>query len=388
MRRFFSALRDAWLVVGVVLLLAVLGEYVPDLVIGARHFLKQAGAEKRDFRAGAEGYGGADWVDAYWREYFSVVKARWAPYVHWKLLPVDGRYIKVEADGNRHTWAPAGLNAHGKSPRIFVYGSSTTFGMGARDDFTVPSHLAKLLAARGAAAKVTNWGQPGWNSTQDMIQFIEHIHEGKIPDIAVFYGGAADAGSLRVTGIVGDPANVANRLREFNLVSGHRNAALAAETVRAYFPRLLRRADEFADFLGLVPEKPDRPFPEADIPARTDQVIRLYADNVAAVRRFAAAHGVKVLFVWQPLVYSKDHLSPHEKRYQDTGTWPALYKELRRARQRSTYLENLADAIDLSDVFDRTEGGVFVDFSHLTERGNEIVAEAILPYVMERLGAK
>lgn len=394
MKKLLSAVRDTWIAIGIVLLLVAASEVVPSWIIDLRKTIKYGDVSKPDFRADAESYEGADWVAPYWREYFSIISARWAPYVHWRLRPVSGEFIHVGEDGNRRTWTPeqaADAKAAGTPPagddklKIFVFGSSNLFGMGARDDGTIPSYLAKGLAARGVSAEVRNFGQPGWASTQDMIQFILELKAGHAPDLAIFYGGAPDANSVRITGIVGDPPNRLNREREFNLVSGGRNGDLVKEATLSLIPRLTRRANELSEFLGLRSAVPARPFPDERIPDFADRIVQAYEQNVRIIRALAAEHGVRTLFFWQPLVYFKDHLSPYEKRHQALATWPALYKALAPARENSAYLSQMTDAVDLSNVFDETETGVFVDFTHLTEKGNAIVAAAMLPHVLARL---
>ena len=57
----------------------------------------------------------------------------------------------------------------GKAIRILCFGGSTMMGIGARDHQTIPAVLARRLAERGHRVAVTNYGQLGHNSTQEVI---------------------------------------------------------------------------------------------------------------------------------------------------------------------------------------------------------------------------
>lgn len=56
---------------------------------------------------------------------------------------------------------------------------------GARDDYTVASHLSKLLHTKGYRAQVTSYGGAAYVSTQGLITLLRCIRRGEILDIAL-----------------------------------------------------------------------------------------------------------------------------------------------------------------------------------------------------------
>ena len=77
---------------------------------------------------------------------------------------------------------------------MFVFGGSTTFGVGLPDDETIASCLQQF-AAEGHSTpplKVYNFAQPAYFSSQELIQFEQLLNAGFIPQIAVFVDGIND----------------------------------------------------------------------------------------------------------------------------------------------------------------------------------------------------
>ncbi|MCB2263194.1 MAG: hypothetical protein LGR52_09705, partial [Candidatus Thiosymbion ectosymbiont of Robbea hypermnestra] len=219
-----SGLRTGWLILGILLLLIVLSEVGLRLALTARDWLldrpltEDAGAEltiKKWLRTGADAHQGAEWVRDHYRELIlskgivpSVQPFIWRPYVYRRRPPFQGRTIQVDRDGLRATWNPppregiaTGDTRHPPRKaavddpppvRLFTFGASTMWGWGARDDYTVASHLSKLLHARGYRVQVTNYGQPSYVGTQETIALLRAIHQGGRPDIVLFYDGYSD----------------------------------------------------------------------------------------------------------------------------------------------------------------------------------------------------
>ena len=115
-----------------------------------------------------------------YRENARCAHVRWEPYVYWRRLPCSGSYINVDAAGLRRTWAPPARP--GRRPlRIFFFGGSAAWGTGVRDEHTVPSELARYLAAAGIDAEVVNYGETGYVSTQDVIALLRELQRGHRP---------------------------------------------------------------------------------------------------------------------------------------------------------------------------------------------------------------
>jgi lysophospholipase L1-like esterase len=103
--------------------------------------------------------------------------------------------------------------------RIYMFGASTLFGLGARDAHTIPAYLGREIGEKTrCAVEVKNFGQVGYVTTQDVIALLRHLHRGDVPGLAIFYGGANEVYSAIGSGDAGIPQNEDNRRREFNIL--------------------------------------------------------------------------------------------------------------------------------------------------------------------------
>ena len=109
-----------------------------------------------------------------------------------------GAYVTLDERGLRPT--PGEETANGAAIRILCFGGSTMMGMGARDDHTIPAVLARRLTERGHRVAVTNYGQLGHNSTQEVITLQQLLKCGERLDIALFYDGINEMACAEQTG--------------------------------------------------------------------------------------------------------------------------------------------------------------------------------------------
>ena len=115
---------------------------------------------------------------------------QWHPYVLWRRRPFTGRYINVDAAGRRRT---SNREAPGDRPiDIFGFGGSTLWGNGARDENTIPSCVSRLLDESGRRVRVTNYGELGFVSTQNLISLMLERQAGRVPGVVFCYDGVND----------------------------------------------------------------------------------------------------------------------------------------------------------------------------------------------------
>ena len=84
-----------------------------------------------------------------------------------------------------------------------MFGGSTTFGDGARDDYTVSSWLQKILDDTPYCTEVTNFGQEGYVSSQELLLLLEQLRIKNTPDLVVFYDGINDSETAWLEGRAG-----------------------------------------------------------------------------------------------------------------------------------------------------------------------------------------
>lgn len=309
-----------------------------------------------DPRVSADGYHDAPWVQDLYEESLASGYVDWQSYVYWRRRPFVGDYINVDDQGVRKTWRAAGTPVR----TLFVMGGSTVWGTGARDDFTIPSYLAKQLQERGHSVSVINYGETGYVVDQDVLFLLGRLRRGERPNVVVFYTGVNDVFAALQNRRPGLPQNENNRRMEFNLLQPESGAkllmALTSGTQR--------------------------------VAALGDQVVAHYCETARMVVGLGQQYGFRALFYWQPVIFGKDTRTAYEEaaysRYAYTREFfDQVYGRIAAGPPPCAGL----GVRDLSEVFSHDERPYYVDEVHLTEEGNERVAAAMLPSLLETLSA-
>ncbi|MEP7293174.1 MAG: hypothetical protein ABI835_15430 [Chloroflexota bacterium] len=308
---------------------------------------------------------------AYWVELGSV-KNTWLSYTYTRMQPFAGQYIHIDSAGRRATASFA--DAPTASPDVYFFGGSTMWGEGSRDDYTLPSQVARLLDVAGTPIHAQNYGQIAYVSTQDEILFERQLALGNVPDTAVFYGGFNDLAAVYISnGTAGLPHNEVNRQRDL----------IAGQILRDGRPLFNEPAVNFDDL----------DFSLVAMPAATPaQIVDLYLGNLRLIRAAAREFGVTTLFIWQPALIYKRSLTPQEQIFVDENrlTWPGfdeLYRAVDEELRRRVASDGIDDILILSDLFTDETRYLFYDRVHVIEDANTLIAQAITPSLVPLLAA-
>jgi hypothetical protein len=380
-----SLLRAAWVALGVALLIFLMMEMIAAAFVTADG---DSIGERGDSRALADSYRGAPWAKKLFEEFARSEMTGWSPYVHFRRRPFEGQYINVDENGVRLTVNNASSESAPK--RLFMFGGSTVWGTGARDDFTIPSLLVAELSRRGIEAQITNFGESGYVTTQEVILLLLQLRNGNVPDAVIFYDGVNDLYAAYQSGLAGVPQNETNRVAEFNLsqpgewrraarfaATGFARSSAAAKVTRSLL------ADLGVSQVVTVAETPAlRTGSEAGRLA--EQVLYRYRGNIGIVNGLAEQFGFKAWFFWQPTIFQKRLLTSYEQnesgKQADLRELIVASADLLRSDQwRGAEVGRFKD---LSQVFYDEAAPVFIDWCHVGERGNELVAEAIAEQVL------
>lgn len=380
--RFVVAL---WHVVGLLLIAVLVIEFGVEGWRRLSRLLRYHRPTRPERTASADAYGGADWSAGYFDEFRRAVRVDWKPYVEWWQRPLRGAYMTLDKRGLRPT--PGEKTADGEAIRILCFGGSTMMGMGARDDQTIPAVLARRLTECGHRVSVTNYGQLGHNSTQEVITLQQLLKCGERLDIALFYDGINEMACAEQTGRPDGLFNEARRRAEFNLLHPDRRRDLIAAALISSAPRTMRRLRRLTGLRlrGPLPvEQAD--LSQVDLAALAREVLAAYLGNVRLARLLAREHRFEPLFFWQPVITTKKFKTQDERRWvndytNDPERRRLLYEAIVGERQRHPELIDASDIIDLSALFDDWTEPVYIDLYHLSEAGNAAVAEVMLPAV-------
>lgn len=376
------SIRSAWINLGVALVVLALLEGVFQVVFTTRDRGRPAfGLIVPEERLRAA-YPGQPWVHDYYRELLAVQATDWHPYVYWRSRPYRGQFINIGEHGIRRTWnaSPA---PGARQPKMFIFGGSTMWGYAARDDFTIASYVSKKLASSlGSPPWVVNFGESGYVTTQEVLALVLELRKGNVPDIVVFYDGVNEAWAAFQSNVAGIPQNEINRVVEFNLREQLNWRRGFVEKLGLY-----RVARGVTGSLGGAEAGPVARGRYLD-PSLAAAVTDVYLWNVRFVNLLAREYGFRAVFYWQPTVYSKKVLSPDEDRWRLTAArmgsrrpapiFADEHKAFNQVFQQKMKTAGIDNLYDLSELFANDKRTIFVDRFHISEVGNEKVADAMI----------
>ncbi len=374
--RAIGALGTAWNIAGVTLLLLVL---LAGAVLAVRAI--RGGPVSENDRADHP-YHGQPWFPAFVREFSASLEMEWAPYVYWRRRPMVGEYINVDSSGIRRTVQARPTSA---TPRgIFFMGGSTMWGTGQRDAWTIPSIVAESLAARNITdVALTNYGETGYVSTQELIQLQMALRKGARPAVVVFYDGLNDVASSAQSPECGLPQNETRRRFEFAL------GRFVSQRSSREFRALVRTAREQA-LAGIGGGGGAR----LDTLASAHGVVDCYARTAQLVEILAAKYGFRVLYFWQPTPgTSPKPLTSYEVAVMDTMSADPLRRVLRSLNRHSAAeIDSAMKPVagdrfrNLATLFSGDTGTVWLDYvGHVTERANARIANAMVVPIAQAL---
>ncbi len=389
MRRILRGLQTAWSIVGLTLVAIVLTEAGFRLIFAIKDYLAPTQPPLR--RVIEAAYSGETWLLQHYRE-LEGLQDRWEPYVYFRQKPFSGQTITIDEAGQRLTWHPASApidRANARVWRILMLGGSSLWGFGAHDDRTIPSLIARELHERGYRVEIKNLAEIGYVSTQEVVALVRELQFGYRPDLVIFYDGVNDTTSALLEGEAGVTTNERNRRAEFNILKsparlgGSMVGRLIQESASYRFAQVIGRrlAGTRGGSIGL---------PAADRRrGLAVNVLRRYQANLEIVDRLGRGFGFDALYFWQPVVFEKPSLTPHERQEAEKLAWgreffSSVYESIRSSPELRAHRR----FHDLSREFGRSEDLVFIDYCHTTESGDERIARAMLGPIEAALRAR
>ena len=367
MKGFFKRLGETWTIIGVTLLLLVLVE------VFFRIYLSFSSSP--DSRVTADCYQDADWVEDYYREFARCNESRWESYSYWRRKPFEGEFIRVDEDGIRRTFTKSHpLSNSEPGVKLFFFGGSSMWGTGVRDGYTIPSLTGNELIRQGINPSITNFGESGYVSTQEVISLMTELKKGNIPDLVVFYDGVNDIFSSYQSGEAGIPQNEKNRQMEFNTLREKKKSLLVFLNSLKTLSTVQFLTKQFGADNTVIREKEEA---EGELPAT--QTAHHYNENIRQVNALAKEYGFYALFYWQPTIFGKPYRSSYEE--QEKGKAQPIQGFVEEVNEL-LFADDLAYEnirfYNLSDLFMTNRDPVFIDWCHVSEKGNLIIAQRMM----------
>jgi lysophospholipase L1-like esterase len=245
----------------------------------------------------------------------------------------DGTYTHVR-DLSRRSYVP-------EDPPmldVWFFGGSTLFGIGQRDEHTIPSEIARLAEADGVPIRVQNFGFPSYETWQEVGLFRRMLAQRPAPDLVVFYHGANDyAGVCRRLALGIDPYDKGSALFDKNP------------------PEPKVRCDADPDATGAL-------------------TAAVTGQRMAAARELGGS--TPIVEFWQPFASTR-RPTPNDRPLIDR----IHSRRTDMVAATTTYRRTLdhldRPVVDVTDAMDGTDEPVYFDYAHTNELGARLVSEAM-----------
>lgn len=257
---------------------------------------------------------------------------RWSPYVYWRHKRHESRDVSVSGRGIRRTVPD---NSNGL--KIWMFGGSVVWGQGVSDAYTIPSCIAA-----DSKFHLTNFGETGYVSTQNLLMFIKQLHKGDVilPKVVIWYDGFNDIFSAFQQAEAGLPMNEYNRKFEFNILLKNK-----WQLMKHWYDKKNR-------FPKLKPHTKE-----------ADYAVRIYLTNVDLMRTICQAKGIGFINYWHP--YYADHEFMTSNQHM-RSFFNHAYKRIENVLQVRTIPRDIVRPED------------YTDWVHLNNTGNMLIAKYIL----------
>ncbi|MFH1888554.1 MAG: SGNH/GDSL hydrolase family protein [Candidatus Omnitrophota bacterium] len=330
-----------------------------------------------------------DWAEKYFQENKASGQEDFFPFYEWRTKEFHGEFINVDDQGRRKTWNLEDRDIK-QNKKIFCFGGSTMWGHGVRDDFTIPSLLSRRFAEdRRSDLYFVNYGENAYTFTQELIYLILLLKKGIVPDYVIFYDGVNECLSAAQNKKAGLTINL-NDMREKLHYKKPSYIQMFLKGLSGIIERdsqLIKLVKGLRDKYGknnIGKDDIDPIVSNEEVESLAMDVVSDYKSNVDLLERLSSSYGFKYFLFWQPAVFLTDPLTEEEKSFdlwQDRFLVELYKQTYNRIRQEA----GLLNSFDLSPLLDNKNKSLYIDFCHLNEEGNAIIAEQVYTVLKDKL---
>lgn len=358
--------------IALLLLIVELGLHVTDYVI---HFGKEKELDDKKYLLSP--YKGKEWAKALYEEYDQMTGDH-KEFREWGKNEFHGKYVDIDSNGVRKTWNPDDYN--GKKPKtLYMFGASATWGFGARDEYTVPSFISKELNGKNYAFKVSNYGEWGYAFSQELFYLITLLKDGHRPDYVMFYSWTDiyNAYQSGRPGTLHFDFSMRTRMKE---LSDIQHIMLGVKNMLSKYSKIYREIVKWNKKL----DPPESLFTEVAHNYSDDELKKLLKSNLEhfsnlyeLLDNLSKIYHFKYMSFWLPTLFTEEKLTDEEttveSRLQDkTLTKMFIYANDAYKTNSHPHFYNITDALK------GRKKTYYLDFGHLSEEGNEVIAKRIV----------
>ena len=337
-----------------------------------------------DLRASSPFYRSQPWAAQYWREFFLSRQTRYHSFVLYRRAPFKGETINIDQEGIRLT---PGADCRPHAFKVFAFGPSTMWGTGSPDWSTIPSYLQTgITKLKNSPICVVNFGESGYMSTQSVITLMLQLQTGNIPDVTLFFDGVADVYTAYQSGRAGVHENfnqIAAKLEQRGVPK--KGPLLELLESSSLHPLAVSLVNELRQDVPSTPPLLTYETMGIDGESLSNAIIQTYLGNYKIVNGLAQKYGFQSFFFWPPhITVGAKPLTAEEwelKRSLDPALVQLYLLVYHKIEQLVPEWKKL---IYLGAIYDDYTPLLWLDDTHVTPVGNELIAQKMLEVLRAR----
>jgi len=308
-------------------------------------------------------------------------KLMYKPWIQIGNYDHNGKYSNV-IDGSRLVKDSELLKDCVSKKEIWMFGGSTTYGVGVPYSENIPTFLQKILNQQNACMKVINYGVPYHYSKQETINFVNNLlKEENPPSVAIFLDGLNDFGQPGST-LAGEPfftdllTSIIPKGNDPYRKRGCKSQNLFNLEIISFLQKKI--------FKNTYSGKAY--FTNYDLPknytneSAAKEISELFIKNTISLGKICEAYNVQCFRFLQP-VAAVDYTPPENDALtiwvqdeEKKSRYKIGYSLIRNFTNKNFLGINL---IDISYLFKDYSGIPYVDGGHYAPRANKLIAEFI-----------
>jgi lysophospholipase L1-like esterase len=298
---------------------------------------------------------------------------------HSRLVNIDAGYpLPIRRTSASRTAARA------RTKRVvWLFGGSTTFGIGVPDNLTIASQLSAILARREPEVdfEIINHGHCDFYSSQELALLQWLLRSGQRADVAIFLDGLNETAPM-----------------------SQKDLPAFADLERQMFEHV-RRPLVFSPWFAPVRfiHGLQRRAAPANVASTTvfdvSRIVQTYGFNVRAARSTASAAGIEALFFWQPTAFDSldstnesiplrqirsGRAQPSQGQIQDLVPIRARAPAFKKLNAEIRTLQEKLGVASIAALFQGASfKNIYVDSVHYGDAGSRAIAEQIAQRLLE-----
>ena len=299
-----------------------------------------------------------------WQEYNQINKFEHFSHILHRRRPFKGKFINITKDRNRVTINPL-INDSTKLKKIWFFGGSTMWGTGSENDsLTIPSLSVKILNQIDSTNDYfgVNFGESGFNSTMEFIQFIIALRIEK-PDIVIFLDGVNDCMNAYINGL---PDAEPNYYINKNILENKKDPDYSVSKIIYILKRFkILESYRSTKFYGKNTNL-------------ERSVAKVLTSNWKLINDLCLINDIDFYTFLQPNAFTGDYGEKYSNSSETSSFYKETYNYVKLKNSNKTYFYDISNIMPLDYKY------FYDDWCHTTSKGNKIIANKIVEQIISK----